>query len=71
MNSIAASPLKAKVALEFGALKGVMAWCKDNCVGEWGLDYAGHLDTEQQRFDTYEFVFRDEGDLVAFALRWR
>lgn len=70
MNNIA-SPLKVKVALEFGALRRVMSWCEDNCSGEWSLDYAGHWDTEQQRFDTYEFVFRDEGDLVAFTMAWR
>lgn len=62
---------KVKVHLEFGTLKGVMAWCKDNCMGEWSLDYAGHRDTPQKRYDTYEFVFRNEADLVAFAIKWR
>lgn len=63
--------LKVEVALEFGALKRVMQWCRDNCRGEWSLDHTGSLDTDQLRLNTYEFVFNDEVDLVAFTVAWR
>jgi hypothetical protein len=59
---------QVNVTVEFGQLKHIMNWCRDNCRGNWSItNYQADC---FQYGNAYEFSFDDEHDVTAFSLRW-
>lgn len=59
------------IVLEFGGLNTVMDWCKEHCIGEWHLEYAGHQDSPTERKNVYKFDFTNEVDFITFNLKYK
>jgi hypothetical protein len=62
--------------LEFGKLKDVMSWCRDNCSGDWFVNdhdlnlYAYEQDRKYSK-NHYVFEFDNEHDLITFSLKFK
>lgn len=60
---------KTKIKIEYGCLRHVMEWCRQNCSNDWHIsDVAFDMD---RNYSSYEFIFNDEQDVIMFELRWR
>ena len=53
----------------FGGLDGVIAWCKENMLGEWRWQL---VQVSSDHHDgRYIFYFDSERDYCAFLLKWK
>ena len=57
----------ASVALAFGQLEPVLAWCRAELVGEWRWEYHPHDALGKWQ---YKFYFDSERDCLAVRLKW-
>ena len=57
----------ASVALAFGQLEPVLAWCRAELVGEWRWEY--HPRDAPDKWQ-YRFYFDSERDCLAVILKW-
>ena len=60
---------KSKIKIDYGELRYVMEWCRQNCNHDWHIsDVAFDM---VSNISNYEFTFNDEQDVIMFELRWR
>jgi hypothetical protein len=57
----------ASVALAFGQLEPVLAWCRAELVGEWRWEYQPRDPPGKWQ---YRFYFDSERDCLAVILKW-
>jgi hypothetical protein len=57
-----------EIAKEFGVLELVLAWCKEELVGEWRWQLIEV--SSDNRPGRYIFFFDSERDCLAFTMKW-
>lgn len=60
---------KTSIAIPYGELKSVIAWCQENCRADWQFQEK-YQDSYSSLGLNYEFFFEDEKDYFAFLI-WK